>query len=79
MIFYPGMFFSVQVQNSDFGPTSISIPVTWGEIEVIKCICRESITKMLGIDRAWGDEGMSFNAPPPLDAPEWASELPEWN
>lgn len=70
------MFLSLQVMDkSSPSPINYSIPVTWGEIEVIKSIISYSLPRLLAFDCIWDQnnmDGSSFlNSPSPPNPPEW--------
>jgi hypothetical protein len=62
-----GMFLSLQVKDKMLGQSTISIPVSWAELEVIKSICSASIPKLLGIDQLLSGGGAM-----PSTAPSYA-------
>ena len=72
-----GMFLTLQVseKGSSEASTTISIPITWAELEVMRSILRYSIPYYLGFHKVWGGPGLGTvaDAPP---APEGPSQ---WN
>ena len=70
------MFLSLQVMDKSApNPINYSIPVTWGEIEVIKSIISYSLPRLLAFDTIWDQsniDGPSFmSSPPPSPPPVW--------
>lgn len=48
-----GMFLSIQVNERSSQSMSLSLPITWGEIEVIRNIMQFSIPRLLAFDYAF--------------------------
>ena len=69
------MFVSLQVSDkSSSGPINYSIPVGWGEFEVIKSIISYSLPRLLAFDTIWDQnmtDGSAFGGPAPPNPPEW--------
>ena len=75
-----GMFLSLQV--SDKSPSnmsgSYSVPLTWGELQVIRSILQYSIPKLLAFDRIW-DNSFSMNADTSSNSsPKFAAQPRSW-
>ena len=72
-----GMFLSLTVteKGSKDNYSSISIPVTWAELEVMQSILRYSIPHYLGFHEVWNNGGLGMVA----DAPPNPSGPTEWN
>ncbi len=71
------VFLGVQVNDKTAsGPVSYSMPLTMGELEVIKSIMRFSIPHLLGFDSMWGESVTAGAAgdvsPSPPPAPMWS-------
>ena len=71
------MFLSLTVteKGSKDNYSSISIPVTWAELEVMQSILRYSIPHYLGFHEVWNNGGLGMAA----DAPPNPSGPTEWN
>lgn len=75
------MFLSLQV--SDKSPNNLSgsysVPLTWGEVQVIRTILQFSIPKLLAFDRIW-DNNPSMNAEAPVvsSTPKYAAQPRTW-
>lgn len=62
-----GMFMMVQVNDkSKSGTASINLPVSWGEIEVIKTLMQFSIPRMLAFDGTWSSDDSSVDREIPM-------------
>ena len=72
-----GMFLTLTVseKGSSDASTSISIPITWAELEVMRSILRYSIPYYLGFHEVWGGPGLGAvaEAPPAPNGPS------QWN
>lgn len=72
-----GMFLSLMVseKGSSDASTTISIPITWAELEVMRSILRYSIPYYLGFHEVWGGPGLGAvaEAPPAPGGPS------QWN
>lgn len=72
-----GMFLGVQVSDkSDPGASaSYSIPITLGELAVVRSLMQFSIPRMMAFDTIWSDSGAGggfSEAPVPPPAPLWS-------
>jgi len=56
-----GIFLSITVadKNANQGPVTYSLPLTWGEVEVMKSIAGYCIPHFLGFDKGWNDAAMT--------------------
>lgn len=74
-----GIFLGISVidkQNSKESGTMLSVPLAWGEIEVITSIINYSIPKFLGFDLIWTNPGLPASDGNELNtmnpkAPQW--------
>jgi len=65
-----GVFIGLQVNDKSTGQavqTTYSVPLTWGEVEVIKTLITYCIPRFLAFDRVWENPGLSL--PPGISAP----------
>jgi hypothetical protein len=74
------MFLSLQV--SDKSPSNLSgsysVPLTWGEVQVIRTILQYSIPKLLAFDRIW-ENNLPMNAEAPAaSTPKYAAQPRTW-
>jgi hypothetical protein len=59
------LFLSLVVSDKTAAPVSISLPVSWGEIQVLKTLIDYCIPRFLGLDNVWSntmeqpEEGLS--------------------
>ena len=58
--------YSIEKGSSD-ASTSISIPITWAELEVMRSILRYSIPYYLGFHEVWGGPGGAVKIRPLMD------------
>lgn len=75
-----GVFITLQVTDkSGQTPqvTTYTLPLSWGEIEVIKTLISYCIPRFLAFDKVWDNPGLSLPPgvmpPNPPPAPEWKS------
>lgn len=72
-----GMFIGVQVTDkSNPNAVTYSIPISMGELAVMKSLMQFSIPRMMGFDTIWNDAGAGAysdsSAPAPPPAPLWS-------
>ena len=62
-----GLYVSLMVNDKAKQSTSYSVPVSWGELQVLKSIASFSIPRMLGFDQVWENQAPVLGdvAPPP--------------
>jgi hypothetical protein len=72
-----GMFIGIQVSDkSSPAPTTYSIPISLGELAVLRSLMQFSIPRMMGFDAVWSENPAGAysdaSAPAPPPAPIWS-------
>jgi len=49
----PGMFLSISVSDKSLPPFVLSVPISWGEIEVLKVLVTFCLPRFLGLERSF--------------------------
>lgn len=71
-----GIFLSLTVNDKSASmPTTLSLPVSWGEFETIQTIIKFAIPRFLGFDAVWGDPGLE---PMPYEVQPMPPAAPSW-
>jgi len=77
-----GVFIGLQVNEKSVNgqapqSTTYSVPLSWGEVEVLKTLITHCIPRFLGFDKIWDNPGLSLppgvSSPSPPPPPEWKS------